>query len=55
MLAPAWKPQLYNLAADLGETRDVAAQNTALTRELHGNWQTWNRTLPPPARKPAAK
>jgi arylsulfatase A-like enzyme len=56
MLAPDWTPQLYNLATDVGETRDLAAQEPVLTRELHAAWQEWNRPLPPPARStPAAK
>ena len=56
LLAPEWKPQLYDLAADIGEKRDLAAEKPELTRELHAAWQAWNRTMPPPARppKPAA-
>ena len=52
MLAPEWKPQLYDLAADVGESRDLAAAKPELTRELHAAWQTWNTTMPPPARPP---
>jgi hypothetical protein len=56
MLAPDFTPQLYNLAADPGESRDLAAEQPALTRELHAAWQTWNAPLPPPARPaPPAK
>jgi arylsulfatase B len=56
LLAPDFKPQLYNLADDIGETRDLAAAQPELTRELHAAWQAWNRTMPPPARPaPAAK
>jgi arylsulfatase A-like enzyme len=56
LLAPDWQPQLYNLATDPGEARDLAAEKPELTRELHAAWQTWNAPLPPPARatKPAA-
>ncbi len=50
MLAPDWKPQLYDLAADIGELRDLAAAKPELTRELHEMWQAWNKTMPPPAR-----
>ncbi len=50
LLAPDWKPQLYHLAADIGETRDLAGEKPELTRELHEAWQAWNRTMPPPAR-----
>lgn len=56
MLAPDFRPQLYNLATDIGETRDLTAEQPDLTRELHAAWQEWNRPLPPPARPaPAAK
>jgi arylsulfatase A-like enzyme len=56
LLAPDWKPQLYHLGHDIGETRDLAAERPDLTRELHTAWQTWNHTMPPPARPtPAAK
>ncbi|MBL9185873.1 MAG: sulfatase-like hydrolase/transferase [Opitutaceae bacterium] len=50
MLAPEWKPQLYHLATDPGESRDLAAVEPARTRELHAAWQAWNAPLPPPAR-----
>lgn len=50
MLAPDWKPQLYDLAADIGESRDLATVKPELTRDLHAAWQAWNATLPPPAR-----
>lgn len=53
MLAPDWKLQLYNLREDLGETRDLAAQQPEITRELYAAWSTWNAPLPPPARKSA--
>ncbi|MBC7365247.1 MAG: sulfatase-like hydrolase/transferase [Undibacterium sp.] len=56
MLAPDWKPQLYDLAADIGESRDLAAEKPELTRELHAAWEVWNKTMPPPARAtPAVK
>ncbi len=50
MLAPDWKPRLYDLAADIGESRDLAEAKPELTRELYEAWQVWNKTLPPPAR-----
>lgn len=50
MLAPDWKPQLFNLASDVGETRDLAATHGVFMRELHAAWQAWNQTMPPPAR-----
>lgn len=56
MLAPEWRPQLYHLGHDIGETRDVAAEHPDVLRELHAAWQEWNRPLPPPARTtPPAK
>ncbi len=56
MLAPEFRPQLYDLATDIGESRDLAAEKPDLTRELHVAWQAWNQTMPPPARpSPAAK
>jgi arylsulfatase A-like enzyme len=54
MLAPEWKPQLYDLAADIGETRNLAAAKPDLTHELHAAWQAWNQTMPPPARPATA-
>ena len=56
MPAPSFQPQLYDLASDIGESRDLAAAKPELTRELHAAWQTWNKTMPPPARPaPAAQ
>jgi arylsulfatase A-like enzyme len=55
MLAPEFRPQLFNLAADIGETRDLAAEQPERTRELHTAWQAWNKTMPPPARPTPAK
>ncbi len=51
MLAPEWKPQLYHLGDDIGETHDLADAHPALVRDLHAAWQEWNRPLPPPARR----
>lgn len=53
MVQPDWKPQLYNLATDLAESRDLAGERPELTRELHAAWQAWNKPMPPPARPPA--
>ena len=50
LLAPDWKPQLYDLAADIGEARDLAGEKPKLTRELYAAWQAWNLAMPPPAR-----
>jgi arylsulfatase A-like enzyme len=55
MLAPEFRPQLFHLGRDVGEARDLAGEEPALTRELLDAWQAWNRTMPPPARPtPAA-
>jgi arylsulfatase B len=37
---PAW--QLYDLAHDVSETTDVAAQNAARVQELSALWDQWN-------------
>ncbi|MDP3070547.1 MAG: sulfatase-like hydrolase/transferase [Opitutaceae bacterium] len=34
--------QLYDVAADPGESLDLAAQNPGLVRELAAAWETWN-------------
>ena len=34
--------QLFDLAADPGESRDLAAQHPALVRELSAAWEKWN-------------
>lgn len=39
----AW--QLYNLAEDIGETRDLAAANPAKVKELQAAWEAWNAQL----------
>ncbi|MBI5689770.1 MAG: sulfatase-like hydrolase/transferase [Verrucomicrobia bacterium] len=55
LLAPEFRPQLFHLGRDIGEARDLAGEEPALTRELLDAWQAWNRTMPPPARPtPAA-
>jgi len=49
-LAPEWKPQLYHLSDDIGETRDLAEARPEIVEQLQAAWETWNRPLPPPAR-----
>lgn len=44
--------QLYNLATDIGETTNLAAQEPAKVRELAALWQSWNATLVPPRWRP---
>jgi len=40
--------QLYNLAEDIGESRDLAAANPGKLNELRQEWEQWNRQLMPP-------
>ncbi len=49
-LAPEWKPQLYHLFDDIGETRDLAGARPEIVEQLQAAWETWNRPMPPPAR-----
>ena len=35
--------ELYNLADDIGETRDVAAQHPEIVKSIRKDWNTWNR------------
>ena len=41
-------PKLYHLAADLGETKDLAAEQPDKLKELQAKWDAWNATLVPP-------
>jgi arylsulfatase A-like enzyme len=36
------KPELYDLAKDIGESKDLAASHAAQAAELQGLWNTWN-------------
>lgn len=40
--------RLYNLADDIGESRDLAAEKPELASELQGLWQTWSLQLAAP-------
>lgn len=50
--------QLFNLAEDIGEQRDLAAERPEKLEQLHKAWLDWSATLPPRANpikgKPAA-
>jgi arylsulfatase A-like enzyme len=35
-------PKLYNLAADIGESNDLAAKHPEKVKELQGEWDGWN-------------
>lgn len=40
--------ELYNLAADIGETKNLAGENSDKVAELRKDWQIWNRDNAPP-------
>jgi arylsulfatase A-like enzyme len=52
-----WKPklQLFNLAEDIGETRDLASERPELVQRLHKKWQDWSEKLPPRANPPVRR
>ena len=52
-----WAPkrQLFNLAADIGEKTDLAAEKPELTEALHRAWLDWSASLPPRANPQEAK
>jgi arylsulfatase A-like enzyme len=41
--APVTPPRLYNLADDIHEKRDLAAENPEKVKELQAQWDEWNR------------
>jgi arylsulfatase A-like enzyme len=41
------KPELYNLAEDIGENTDLAARNPEKARELQALWDRWNAEQAP--------
>jgi arylsulfatase A-like enzyme len=44
----ATQPMLFNLADDMGEQRDLAAQQPEQVRQLQTAWNRWNETLSAP-------
>jgi arylsulfatase A-like enzyme len=48
------EPILINLATDLGEKKDLSAEQPAKRKELEESWQAWNKDLESPRWKPAA-
>ncbi len=42
-------PRLFNLAADRGETKDLATQHPERVTALRGAWEAWNKEQAPPA------
>jgi arylsulfatase A-like enzyme len=45
---PATAVRLYNLADDVGETKDLAAVQPDKVKELQSKWDTWSATLAKP-------
>jgi arylsulfatase A-like enzyme len=45
---PVTAAKLYNLAADIGETKDLAADQPDKLKELQSKWDAWNATLAAP-------
>lgn len=41
-------PKLYNLADDIGESRDVAAGHPDIVKELEATWKAWDKGNVPP-------
>jgi len=41
-------PHLYNLAADVGESNDLAASKPEKLKDLESDWQAWSRQLAAP-------
>ncbi|HSU57356.1 MAG TPA: sulfatase [Candidatus Dormibacteraeota bacterium] len=45
---PVIGPRLYNLASDIGETKDLASAMPDKAKELQSRWDAWNATLMKP-------
>ena len=45
-------PSLYNLKADVGESKDLAAAEPDRVKELKGLWDKWNAEQKDPLWKP---
>ncbi len=45
---PVSSAQLYNLASDIGESKDLAATMPDKVKELQAKWDTWNKSNVPP-------
>jgi arylsulfatase A-like enzyme len=41
------KPELYNLADDIGESKDLAAAQSDKVKELHAMWNKWSAEQAP--------
>jgi arylsulfatase A-like enzyme len=47
--------ELFNLAADISETKNVAADQPAIAKDLMDTWQRWNRELAAPLWGPGGR
>jgi arylsulfatase A-like enzyme len=45
---PVSSPQLYNLASDISESKDLAATMPDKVKELQAKWDEWNKGNAPP-------
>jgi arylsulfatase A-like enzyme len=48
-------PALYNLAEDIGESKDLAMANPEKAKELHDAWKAWNAEQMEPRWRPVPK
>lgn len=57
LLIRRWQPtlQLFNLAVDIGEKHDLAAEKPEVVERLHSAWLKWSQPLPPRANPQPAK
>ena len=45
------RPKLYDLAADIGEKKDLSATQPEKTKELHAHWEKWHPANQPMRRR----
>lgn len=45
---PVSSPQLYNLASDIGESKDLAASMPDKVKDLQAKWDAWDKSNVPP-------
>ena len=50
-----WGAELFNLADDIGEQKNVASANLAKVKELANLWQQWNKQLAKPSWAPGPR
>jgi len=54
MMRDGGNPQLFDLANDLGETRNLASQHPEVVSRMRKALQGWNQSLPAPPSVPAS-